>query len=130
MNVLVISSRQQIWQALVPDFQARSFTLCFSDSLDKALDLLRKNPPLVVILDSESYNGSERTDAYIQKIREDLTCILEIDAMIYTAVVSGLDPAELHDALEGYGVLLGIPSKPGPDDAARLAESLKKCNIA
>ena len=125
MNVLVISTRQQRWQALAPEFHARGLALLFSDSLDKALGSLRENPPAVVILDLEPQHEPEYRDVQIHNIRNNLTSILMVNAMVHTAVVSRLSHDEFHDALEGFGVLLGIPPEPAPQDVARLSEALQ-----
>ena len=124
MNVLIISTRKHFWQTIAPYFQAKEFTLDFTDTLDKALDRLREVPPIVIILDSEPCTTKEE---YILRIRDDLTAILKINAMVHTAVVSSLSNDEFHNCMEGFGVLLNIPLKASQHDVERLAEALEKC---
>ena len=95
-------------------------------TLDAALSILQENPPAVVLLDYEPANGIAVTE-HIQTIRKDLTSLLLANAMVHTAVASSFGHTELHDALEGYGLLAGLPAVPGPEDVTLLADSLEKC---
>lgn len=127
MNALVISSRQDYWRALVPEFASGSIPLDCTSTVDDALDKLGEAPPLLVILDAQSPGGGETEADYIRRVRKELAAILKVNAAVHTAVVSGLDDDAFHDAMEGYGVLLRIPPMPGGPDVARLSAALEQC---
>jgi DNA-binding response OmpR family regulator len=126
MNVLVVSSRQDYWRALAPEFVSRSFALDCAPSMDEALDKIRQAPPFLVIFDADAANGGETEREYIRRIRKGLADILQINAMIHTVVVSPLSDGSFHDALEGFGVLLRFPPMPGRDDLDLLSGRLKE----
>lgn len=123
MNALVISCRKDFWQTLAPDFQGKGFILDYADTLEKALDVIRETPPALAILDLETTDGTASTEERLRKMRGSLASILKVNAMIHTAVVSSLPHDELHDATEGYGVLLGLPQHPDTHDVERLCKA-------
>lgn len=129
MDILIISPRKNFWLALAPDFQGKGFAPDYVDTLEKALDLIRKKPPVLVILDQEATNDKTSTKECVQKIRRELTSILKVNAIVHTAVVSSMSPDVLHEATEGYGVLLGLPLQADASDIERLSEALRKCGV-
>ena len=50
--------------------------------------------------------------------------IMMINASVHTAVVSDMDPDEFHEATEGLGILMPLPTSPKADDAERLLKAL------
>jgi DNA-binding response OmpR family regulator len=51
--------------------------------------------------------------------------LLQVNAMVNTAVVSPLSDPEFHEASEGLGVLAKLPLEPDSGDAAHLLEKLR-----
>ena len=47
-----------------------------------------------------------------------------INASVHTAVVSDMDPDEFHEATEGLGILMPLPTAPKAGDAERLLKAL------
>ena len=47
-----------------------------------------------------------------------------INASVHTAVVSDMDPDEFHEATEGLGILMPLPTSPKADDAERSSRPL------
>lgn len=52
--------------------------------------------------------------------------LVKINPLINTAIVSALTDEEFHEATEGLGVLLQLPTEPGKKDAEALLAILKK----
>ena len=52
--------------------------------------------------------------------------VLSVNAMIHTAAVTSMTPEAFHDAMEGLGMLAGLPSTPAPADIDALMDALAK----
>lgn len=85
-----------------------------------ALDFLSKNNfDLAIVAEKLSdMTGIE----FIEKL-------VTINPMINTAVVSDLSKKDFHEATEGLGVLMAIPSEAGSKDAQGLLAYLYKINM-
>lgn len=82
----------------------------------EALAMAKENRPLAAIVDAAL--GDMSGAALVRRL-------LGVNAMIHTALVSD-QPAEVfHEETEGLGIAMQLPSSPGPDQAARLADYLK-----
>ncbi|MFR4120313.1 MAG: hypothetical protein ACLT2T_16740 [Bilophila wadsworthia] len=57
-------------------------------------------------------------------LRQAVIDIMMINASVHTAVVSDMDPDEFHEATEGLGILMPLPTSPKADDAERLLKAL------
>ncbi len=79
-----------------------------------------RHPPLCVVVDDTLPD---------MNALELLRRLLTVNAMISTAVQSGLAAEEFHEASEGLGVLLQIPSAPGKEHAADLLASLERIGM-
>jgi len=53
------------------------------------------------------------------------TELLQINAMINTAVITPLSDEDFHEQSEGLGILLAIASPPGREDAQAVIEKLR-----
>jgi len=82
-----------------------------------ALDAVRVTPPDLVVID---------IDLPDDQPLDLVSRLLTVNAMVNTAVVSGLPDAEFHEAAEGLGVLARLPVAPSRDDAVELLEKLHK----
>lgn len=51
--------------------------------------------------------------------------LLKANALIYTALVSGLSPGDFHETAEGLGVLLQLPVSPEEKNAEDIVSGLK-----
>ena len=51
--------------------------------------------------------------------------LMQQNALIFTAVVSGLSEADFHEAGEGLGILLALPRHPGAAEAGQVLAALK-----
>ncbi len=84
---------------------------------DQALETIKSSPADLVVADEtlEDMSGL----ALIEKL-------VKINPMINTAAVSSLSKSEYHEASEGLGVLMQLPSKPSQADGKALMDYLKK----
>ena len=57
-------------------------------------------------------------------LRQAVIDIMMIDASVHTAVVSDMEPEAFHEATEGLGILMPLPSSPTAADAQRLLTAL------
>ncbi|MFQ9869210.1 MAG: hypothetical protein ACLRWP_21445, partial [Bilophila wadsworthia] len=96
-------------------FQRGGNTLQQAASLEDAAPLIRDTPPVLAILDLELEGKA---------LRQAVIDIMMINASVHTAVVSDMDPDEFHEATEGLGILMPLPTFPKADDAERLLKAL------
>ena len=115
MDILVISSRDDLWQQLRPQFEARGAVLRIAATLEEVLSALRSRKAALVVLDI----GSDRV-----AIRNAVFSVLSVDAMIHTAAAVDMDPETFHDAMEGLGMLTALPLEPSAADVDGLMDAL------
>ncbi len=115
MELLLISSRPDLWKACLPVFEG-GCTLQKAASLEEAKNVIRDTPPALAILDLALEGKS---------LRQAVIDIMMINASVHTAVVSDMDPDAFHEATEGLGILMPLPSSPTADDAEKLLAALR-----
>ena len=109
MELLLVTPRPEVWNECLPVFQRGGNTL------EDAAPLIRDTPPVLAILDLELEGKA---------LRQAVIDIMMINASVHTAVVSDMDPDEFHEATEGLGILMPLPTFPKADDAERLLKAL------
>ena len=117
MDILVVSPRAELWQSLRPQFEKHDAVLSLACNMDDALNSLNRRRPALVVLDINADNAA---------LRHAVFQVLSIDAMIHTAAVTSMTPESFHDAMEGLGMLAGLPSTPTPADIDALMDALAK----
>ena len=115
MELLLITSRPKIWNECLTVFQGRGHTLHQVASLEDAAPIIRDTPPVLAVLD---------LDLEGKALRQAVIDVMMINASVHTAVVSDMDPDDFHEATEGLGILMPLPSSPKAADAERLLEAL------
>lgn len=115
MDILCVTERPALWEALRPVFAAHGAALRLLPSLDAALADMAGTPPALCLLDPDA-----ATDLRAAVIR-----ILTLNAAIHTAAVTDLDAAAFHDGMEGLGMLMGLPRTPAAADIERLLTALR-----
>lgn len=125
MDVLVISPRDELWNGLAPAFAAHNLQPHVLASFEEGLQRVRSKPPVLLILDNPEYALPEQQQAHIETTRKALTEMLMVNAMVHSAVTSFLDEESFHDAMEGFGILCGLPLNPGTGDIDMLAQALR-----
>ena len=115
MELLLVTPRPEVWNECPPVFQRGGNTLQQAASLEDAAPIIRHTPPVLAILDLELEGKA---------LRQAVIDIMMINASVHTAVVSDMDPDEFHEATEGLGILMPLPTFPKADDAERLLKAL------
>jgi DNA-binding NarL/FixJ family response regulator len=83
----------------------------------EVLDAVRTSPPHLVVVDSALQDA---------KPLDLVSRLLQVNAMVNTAVLSPLSEDAFHEATEGLGILGRIPESPGSGDAVELLRKLKQ----
>jgi CheY-like chemotaxis protein len=83
----------------------------------ETLQAVRTSAPHLVVIDSVLPDITPL--ALVQQL-------LQVNALVNTAVLSPLSEAEFHEESEGLGVLGRLPTVPGSPDAAELLEKLRR----
>ena len=109
MELLLVTPRPEVWNECLPVFQRGDNTLQQAASLEDAAPIIRDTPPVLAILDLELEGKA---------LRQAVIDIMMINASVHTAVV------EFHEATEGLGILMPLPTFPKADDAERLLKAL------
>ena len=115
MELLLVTPRPEVSNECLPVFQRGDNTLQQAASLEDAAPIIRDTPPVLAILDLELEGKA---------LRQAVIDIMMINASVHTAVVSDMDPDEFHEATEGLGILMPLPTFPKADDAERLLKAL------
>lgn len=117
MDILVVSPRAELWKNLEAQFEKHGAALRLAPAMDEALAELKSRRAALVVLD---------ISADAPALRLAVFQILSIDAMIHTAAVTDMSPEAFHDAMEGLGMLTGLPVTPSPADIDALMTALAK----
>lgn len=118
MHILLATTRPETMrsfaQALCADPEVHlEHVAAAADILNRA----RASVPDLVVIDKSLPDG-EPLDLARQ--------LLMVNAMVTSAVVSGLSAEEFHAASEGLGLLGRIPEEPAGDDAVELLGKLRR----
>lgn len=124
MNVLIVSKRKALWDALIPAFAENGLTPVFAQTPEKGLDVVRAEAPVLVVFDLDE-DAADDADKHVKNAKTAIGGILAANAAVHTAVVSFLPDDVFHEATEGLGVLCSLPSKPQKEDVDKLAEALR-----
>ena len=109
MKLLLVTSRPEAWNECLPVL-TNAGTLQKAASLEDAKNAVSSAPPALVILDL----GLED-----KALRQAVIDIMMIDASVHTAVVSDMEPEAFHEATEGLGILMPLPSSPTRNASSR-----------
>lgn len=115
--ILLVSSRLDDFKEFVEPLQAAGKTVLPAATMEEALDAAVKTVPILAILDNQvqSVSGMEIAGR-----------LLQVNAFIYTALVSDLDEETFHEKSEGLGILTRLPMIPGADEARDLLDLLNQ----
>lgn len=84
---------------------------------ETAFSKVAADPPDLVIVD-ETIGETSGLD-WIRRL-------MEVNAFIHTAAVSGLSHEEFHETSEGLGIMDQLPPRPGKTDAQRIVNTLRQ----
>jgi DNA-binding response OmpR family regulator len=122
LNILLVSPQQERFEGLRETLNAiHPVTAEQAADGQAALKLVRKNAVDLVVID-EALGDM----AGVELVRR----LLEVNAMIHTALVSSLSPEVFHERTEGLGILMPLSPACGPEDAGALSECLRRLGLA
>lgn len=105
MDVALVTHREAELSILKHAFEGRGIGLdCFADT-DDLLGAARVRDWSAVIVDGLAV-----------PFRETVERLMEVNAGLNTAVITDLEHAEFHDAVEGLGILCALPAQPSAGD--------------
>ena len=105
MELLLITPRPEVWNECLPVLQ-NGHTVRQAASLEDAKPIIRDTPPALAILDLNLEDKALR------------------QAVIDIMMINAMDPDEFHEATEGLGILMPLPSSPKASDAENLLKVL------
>ena len=123
MEILLVSSDAAALGSAARPFTERGIALLHAGSLSQTLETLgekKANPPVLVILDESEDRGTG------QGMRQAAMAVLRICPFTYLTALTDAPWEEYHDAMEGLGMLAGLPSTPAPADIDALMDALAK----
>ncbi len=116
MKIVVVTPRKDELQDFAATLEAQdSIALFWAQAFESGLEVVKTETPEVVILDA-TLSEKDGKDFLMQ--------LLQVNAMINTAVISPLKEADFHERTEGLGVLARLPFNPEAQDAGRLLKKL------
>lgn len=116
--VLLITSRKDQLEVFTGALRADAdIELITIDSAEESIEAAVRLVPVLAVVDQEvdGVSGLE----IVQRL-------LEVNAFIYTAVLTDMDEALFHERSEGLGVLADLPLLPNEKDAADLLAKLRQ----
>jgi DNA-binding response OmpR family regulator len=116
MRILIVTTRPETFTAFAATLGEKGLETAVAPTGQAALDLARTTPPTLCVVDEQLPD----TDPFALVAK-----LMSQNALIPTAVVSGLSAEEFHEAGEGLGILTALAQNPGPEAAASLAATLK-----
>ncbi|MEA4855689.1 MAG: hypothetical protein AAGU21_16150 [Solidesulfovibrio sp.] len=116
MDILIATPRPEALAGFRQGLADAGNTVQVVASGEEAAVRVAAAPPKLCVVDA----GLPDTDAFALVAR-----LMAINALVDTAVVSELAAAAFHEAGEGLGILMRLPSPPGPAQAGELLDALR-----
>ena len=123
MEILLICADPARLAPAMRPFVRRGITVLEAPTLAGGLAALKAalpHPPALVLLDE----GEGRSDD--GAMRRAVMQIIAASAFSYVSAVSSRSAEELHDAMEGLGMLAPLPAEPGEADGEALLQQLAR----
>jgi DNA-binding response OmpR family regulator len=115
MRILIVTARAEAFGAFADTLRHKDLEISFAATGAAALESARIAPPTLCVVDERLPDGT--SFALVARL-------MAQNALIHTAVVSGLSAEDFHEAGEGLGILTALPPDPGPEAATALAATL------
>ena len=123
MRILIVSNGpDQLADFLGALMDADDVRLGFAPTAAMALDAVTTNPPTLCVVDGNLPDVGG-TGAFGLVAR-----LMQVNALVYTAVLSDLSEEDFHEAGEGLGILCHLPAHPGGASAKTLLDALAEVN--
>ena len=123
MEILLICADPARLAPAMRPFVRRGITVLEAPTLAGGLAALKAalpHPPALVLLDE---GEGRRGDG---AMRSAVMQILSASAFTYVCAISSRSAEELHDAMEGLGMLAPLPAEPGEADGEALLQQLAR----
>ena len=123
MEILLICADPARLAPAMRPFVRQGITVLEAPTLAGGLAALKAalpHPPALVLLDE----GEGRSDD--GAMRRAVMQIIAASAFTYVSAVSSRSAEELHDAMEGLGMLAPLPAEPGEADGEALLQQLAR----
>ncbi|MBW1712766.1 MAG: response regulator [Deltaproteobacteria bacterium] len=100
--------------------QDEDVSLSWAESGGQALALAAEEPPHLVVTAEELGDMTG-----LELVRR----LLAVSVTINFAALSSLSARDFHEASEGLGIMAQLPLRPGPEQAQKLLQRLKKMQV-
>ena len=117
ISVLLVATEKESLADLQTGFEKNGAAMTWAPSYEEVQAALKQNNFDLIIIDEEvsGLNGLKCLERLIL-----------FNPLLNCAAVSSLSHGDFHEASEGMGVLMQLPSRPGAEEAVKLLEHLQK----
>ncbi len=115
-KALLVTASPGVFAPFSSALTSAGFNLARAESGDAALAAVDRVAPDLVIIDDQLRDIPAR---------DLVKRIVQANAFVNTAVVSGMPSDDFHEAFEGLGVLIQLPPRPGLTQAQGLLAALR-----
>lgn len=116
-QVLLVTTDRNNFSDLAQGLDLPNGAIQWASSGDQALDIIKNQAMDLVVADEQL--GDMTGLAFVEKL-------VKVNAMINCAAVSSLSKSDYHEASEGLGILMQLPTHPSQSDGKALIDYLKK----
>jgi len=116
-RLLFVTTQKDRFDAMQTEIDACNGSVAWAASGLEALESLQKTPADLVVVDEDL--GDMPGLTFVERL-------VAVNPMINCALVSSLSKKEYHEASEGLGVLMQLPTEPDRGDAQRLMAHLNQ----
>ncbi len=117
LAILLISPDKKRFSGLAMKMETLDAAIHWATGGKQALEVLNGNAMELVVVDDNLGDMTGLT--FIEQV-------VKVNPMLNCALVSTLPPDEYHEASEGLGILMQLPSPPADEDGERLMGHLKQ----
>jgi DNA-binding NtrC family response regulator len=119
-DIIIASRRGNDLKGFIQGLGNEGALVRLAETKSKTLELIKAKAPHLVVID-ESLSDVQA----LTLVKE----LLLINAMINTAVITGISPEQFHEKGEGLGILTSVCQHPDAQDAKVLMQKLRKLAI-
>jgi len=116
-QLLFVTTQQNRFAAIQAEIEAHNGSVARATSGHQALETLRNTPADLVVVDEDL--GDMPGLTFVERL-------VAVNPIINCALVSSLSEKAYHEASEGLGILMRLPTEPDRGDAERLMTHLNQ----
>ncbi len=118
LTVLVVHEKRELVEPMLQAIAGETDTkMIYSDTAKSGLEQIGSHSVDAIIVSEQLPDSSGK--GFIESVTQ-------VNPFIASALVSGLDKDDFHEATEGLGVLMQLPENPGAEDAKQFLEKLRE----